>query len=72
MQSFPVRRLVGSAGDEEPLVNAWIDWRRGKVLVGWNGRKLVRVDTAWGVLDREVGAINMSDGVGQRGFMQLT
>ena len=58
----PARHLVGSTRDEEPLVNAWVDWCRGKILVGWNGRKLVRVDTAWRVLDGKVGTVNMSDG----------
>jgi hypothetical protein len=57
---LPSRYLVGSTGDEEPLVNAWIDWGRGNVLVGWNGRELVRVDTAGGVLDHKVGAADMS------------
>jgi hypothetical protein len=53
--------LVGSTGDEEPLVNARVNWCRGKVLVGWDSRKLVRGDTAWGVLDGKVGAVAMLD-----------
>ena len=59
---LPDWHLVGSTGDEEPLVNAWVNWGGGEVLVGWNGRKLVMVDTAWGVLYHEVGAVNMLDG----------
>ncbi len=47
--------LVGSTGDKEPLVNAWVNWCRGQVLVGWDGRKLVRVDSAWRVLNSKVG-----------------
>jgi hypothetical protein len=39
--------LVGSARNEEPLVDAWVNWSGGKLLVGGNLRKLVRVDTAW-------------------------
>lgn len=55
---LPVRHLVGGTGDEEPLVNAWVDWRRGKGLVGWNRRKLVRADATWRVLDGKVGTIS--------------
>lgn len=49
--------LSGSTRDEEPLVNAWIDRSRSKVLVGWDGRKLAGVNTAVGVLDGDVGAV---------------
>jgi hypothetical protein len=49
--------LSRSSRDEEPLVNAWVDRSRGKVLVGWDLRKLVGVDTAWGVLDGKIGAV---------------
>lgn len=70
---LPIRHLVGGTGDEEPLVNAWVNWRRGEVLVGWDRRKLVRVDTAWGVLDGKIGSINTSEGVRQRCMnVQLT
>ncbi|KAB8302449.1 hypothetical protein EYC80_005859 [Monilinia laxa] len=48
--------LSGSTRDEEPLVNAWVDRSRSKVLVGWDGRKLAGFNTAVGVLDGDVGA----------------
>ena len=54
---LPDRHLVGSTGDEEPLVNAWVDGGRSEVLIGWDGRKLFRVDAARGLLDRKVGAV---------------
>lgn len=54
---FHIRHSVGSTGDEEPLVNAWVDWCRGQGLIGWNGGKLVRVDTVWRMLDGKVGPI---------------
>lgn len=59
--SLNIRHLVGSTGDEEPLVDAWVDWCRGEVLIEWNGRKLVRVDTAWGMLDGKVSPVEESE-----------
>jgi hypothetical protein len=50
---------VGSTGDKEPLINAWVDWSGSELLVGWYRRKLVRGDTAWGMLDCKVGAKEM-------------
>lgn len=47
--------LSSSSRDEEPLVNAWVNWCRRKVLVLRKRRKLLRSDTAWGLLDSEVG-----------------
>lgn len=38
--------LVGSARNEEPLVNAWVNWRWSKVFVGWDMGKLIRCNTA--------------------------
>jgi len=39
--------LSRSAGDEEPLVDAWVDWSSWKGLALWDRRNLVCVDTAW-------------------------
>jgi len=48
----------GSSGDEEPLVNAWVDGSRKTVFVLCNRSKLVRGDAAVGVLDSQVGSGN--------------
>jgi hypothetical protein len=50
-------RLVGSAGDEEPLVDAWVNWGRGELLVLRDVRQLLGGDAAGGVLDGNVGAV---------------
>ena len=47
--------LVGSSGDEEPLVNRWVDWRGGELLVGWDVWQLLWGDAGWRVLDSNVG-----------------
>jgi len=52
--------LCSSTRDEEPLVDAWVNWSRGNVLVLWDGRKLVWVDTAWRLLDGKVGTVELS------------
>jgi hypothetical protein len=39
--------LVCSSGDEEPLVDAWINRGWVKVLMKRNRRKLVRGNTVW-------------------------
>jgi len=48
-------QLSGSTRDEEPLVDAWVNWGRSKVLVFGNRRKLIRADTTWRVLDAQIG-----------------
>lgn len=47
--------LVGSARDEEPLVNAGVNWRGVEVLVLRNVGELLRRDTIWRVLVGKVG-----------------
>lgn len=54
--------LSGSTADEEPLVDGAIDGSRGKLLVGGERRKLVRGNTAAGVLDSNVGSGNTAGG----------
>ena len=54
--------LSGSTADEEPLVNGAIDGSRGELLVGGERRKLVRGNTAGGVLDSDVGGGNTTGG----------
>lgn len=54
------RNLSSGTRDEEPLVDAWVNWSWRKGLVLWNRRKLVRGDTAGRVLDSEVGAKSLS------------
>jgi hypothetical protein len=49
--------LSSSARDEEPLIDAGIDWGRCQVLVLWDMRKLVWADTATRMLDSEIGPI---------------
>jgi len=49
--------LCSGAGDEEPLVDAWVNWSRRNGLVVGNGRKLVWVDTARRLLDGKVGTV---------------
>lgn len=43
-------------GNEEPLVNAWVNWSRGLVVAGWDV-ELAWIDTLWGVVDSGVGAL---------------
>ena len=52
--------LSSSARDEEPLVDARINWGRSQVLILWDVRKLVWADTVVWVLDGEVGSILLS------------
>lgn len=47
--------LSSGTGDEEPLVDAWVDRSRLQVLVGGNLGKLVWGDTAWRLGNSEVG-----------------
>ena len=54
--------LSGSTADEEPLVDGAINGSRGKLLVGGERRKLVRGNTAVGVLDRDVGGRDTTGG----------
>lgn len=54
--------LSGSTADEEPLVDGAIDGGRGEILVGGEGRKLVRGNTAAGVLDSDVGGGDTAGG----------
>lgn len=48
--------LSGSTRDEEPLVNAWVDWCSWKCLVGRDRWELLRSNVACRSLDSEVGA----------------
>jgi len=52
-------RLVGSTRDEEPLVDARINWGRSKVFVGWDVWELIWGNTAWRLLHSQVGAIKV-------------
>ena len=52
--------LVGSTGDEEPLVNRWVDWSGLKLLILWEVWKLLSADAGWGVLDGDVGEGDVS------------
>lgn len=54
------QRLVGSARDEEPLVDGWVDWGWGQLLVGWDVWELLWGDAGWGVLDGNVGQGDLS------------
>lgn len=59
--------LVGSTGDEEPLVNAGVDWCSREVLVGRDGRKLVGLDAVGaGALNGQIGAADVA-GLGLAG-----
>lgn len=49
--------LGSSAGDEEPLVNGWVNWCWSKALVLWDRWELLWGDASRGVLDIQVGAI---------------
>lgn len=61
--SFPKRKnLVGGTGDEEPLVDRWVDWSGLELLVLWEVWKLLGTDTRWGVLDGDVGKGDVSWG----------
>ena len=53
---LPDRHLVGSTGDEEPLVNAWVYGGRSEVLA-LGDVELVRINTIERVGDRDVGAV---------------
>jgi hypothetical protein len=57
---FNWTRLVGSAGDEEPLVDAGVNWCRGQLLVLGDVGQLLGGDAAGGVLDGNVGAVCVS------------
>jgi len=57
---FP--QLSSGSRDEEPLVNAWVNWCWGEVLVLRDRWKLIRGDTAWGLLDGKVGSGDFTGG----------
>jgi hypothetical protein len=50
--------LSSSTRDEEPLVDAGIDWGWCQILVLWEVRKLVWTDATVRMLDSEIGPIN--------------
>jgi hypothetical protein len=52
--------LGGGTRDEEPLVNAWVNWSRSQVLTRGNVGKLVRTNTAGRMLDSNIGTVNKS------------
>jgi hypothetical protein len=50
-----IESLDSSAGDEEPLVDAWVDSGWKKVVLGrWKLRELARVESELGVLNSQV------------------
>jgi len=48
--------LVGSSRNEEPLVDTRVNWSWSKVFMGWDVWELIWGNTAWGLLDSQVGA----------------
>lgn len=49
--------LSGGTADEEPLVNGGVDLLSRDLLVGRQGRKLVRADAGGRLRDSDVGAV---------------
>ncbi len=68
------QHLVSSAGDEEPLVDGWIDWCWGELLVGWDMCELGWADARWRVLDLGVdeGDISWGGAAGDELFPGLS
>jgi len=59
-QFIMLSTLCSSTRDEEPLVDARIDWCRCQVLILWDMRELVWADAALRLLDSEVGSRNIT------------